>query len=168
VNPANPDAQRTLLANLIERLETEELPFYERASSFNFWAWHFCAITAFLVSILSGALASLIPDDVFRDHGRIYIAVLSFASACATGLLAVLRFREKEALREEGRIEMQDIIDNAHSLLASCETEKDCERVFHQVRERNRQFQLAQHRQDIALRSDALQKLDHGPDTVER
>lgn len=49
---------------------------------------------------------------------------------------------------------MQDIIDNAKSLLAACKTEQEFAVIYHQVRERNKQFALSQHRRDIALRTD--------------
>lgn len=164
MDTASQGAHRKLLSALIDRLESEELPYFESASSFNYWAWHICSGTAFLVSIVSGGLASFMSDTIFQTYGKVVLAVLSFVSAGATGLLSVYKFREKEALREEGRIEMVDMIDNAKSLLAGCKTDDDCARVFHQVRERFKAFSFAQHRRDIALRSDELPKADQAAD----
>jgi hypothetical protein len=155
-------AHRKLLIGLIARLEDGELKFYESSSTFNFFAWHVCAGAAFVMSILSGALASFMSDATFKDYGKVVLAVLSFVSASATGLLSLYKFREKEALREEGRIELEDMIDNAKSLLASATTESECKAAFHQVRERFRVFSLGQHRRDIALRSDEIPKADNG------
>ncbi len=154
---------RKLFMALIERLETRELRFYERASNRNYWAWHLCVGIAFVVSMTSGGFASFMSNAAFEAYGKILLAVLSFLSATATGLLSLYKFREKEALREEGRIEMLDIIYNAKSLLADCKTDDDCGRAFHKVRERFRVFTLGQHRRDIALRSDELPK----PDQIE-
>lgn len=152
---------RKLLVGLIARLENEELPEYARASNFHYWMWHICAGAAFLTSLVSGALASFISDSIFATYGKVLLAILSFVSAGATGLLSLFKFREKEALREEGRIEMQDILDNAKSLLAGCTTDKEFEQAYQQVRERARVLSLNQHRRDIALRSDELPKADH-------
>ncbi len=153
-------AQRQLLQSLIVRLEKDELAEYTKASNFHYWMWHLCAGAAFLTSLVSGALASLISDRTFAAYGKVLLAALSFISAGATGLVSLYKFREKEALREEGRIEMQDIVDNAKSLLASCKTDDECGRAYHTVRERARVLSMNQHRRDIALRSDELPKAD--------
>lgn len=161
---ADAGGHRKLLTDLISRLEDDELKFYESSSTFNFFAWHVCAGAAFVMSILSGALASFMSDVTFKEYGKVVLAVLSFVSASATGLLSLYKFREKEALREEGRIELEDMIDNAKSFLASANNEAECKAAFHQVRERFRVFSLSQHRRDIALRSDEIPKAGNGTD----
>lgn len=153
-------AQRQLLQSLIARLEKEELAEYKSAANLHYWMWHICAGGAFLASLISGALASFISDTTFAAYGKVLLAVLSFVSAGSTGLLSLYKFREKEALREEGRIEMLDIVDNAKSQLAGCKTDEECATVFHQVRERARVLSMNQHRRDIALRSDELPKAE--------
>jgi hypothetical protein len=153
---------KKLLSDLIARLEREELAEYKSASTFHYWMWHVCAGAAFLASLVSGALASFISDSTFATYGKVVLAVLSFVSAGATGLISLDKFREKEALREEGRIEMQDIVDNAKSLLIACKTDEECGRVFHAVREPARVLSMNQHRRDIALRSDELPKIEQG------
>ena len=161
---ADMDDHRTLLQDLISRLEGGELGFYKSASNFNYWAWHVCAGAAFLMSMASGGFAALMSDVTFKQYGKVVLAVLSLASAIATGFLSLYKFREKEALREEGRIELDDIIGNAKSLLASAKTDDDCKMAFHQVRERFKVFSLSQHRRDIALRSDEILKTGNGTD----
>jgi len=161
---ADTGGHRKLLTDLILRLENDELKFYESSSSFNFFAWHVCVGAAFVMSILSGALASFMSDVTFKEYGKVVLAGLSFVSASATGLLSLYKFREKEALREEGRIEPEDMIDTAKSFLASAINEAECKAAFHQVRERFRVFSLGQHRRDIALRSDEIPKADNGTD----
>jgi hypothetical protein len=99
-------------------------------------------------------------EAVFGDYGKSILAVLSFVSAGATGLLSLYKFREKEALREEGRIQMQDIVDKAKNLLANCKTDDECGRAYHQVRDSAKDLSINQHRRDIALRSDELPKSD--------
>ncbi|MDN7183243.1 hypothetical protein M0D69_35570 [Caballeronia sp. SEWSISQ10-4 2] len=78
---ADADGHRKLLTDLISRLEDDELKFYESSSTFNFFAWHVCAGAAFVMSILSGALASFMSDVTFKEYGKVVLAVLSFVSA---------------------------------------------------------------------------------------
>ena len=95
----------------------------------------------------------------FGSYGRTLLIIISVIGAAATGLLHLYKFREKEALREEGRIELEDIIENAKSLLASSGDDEAYQKPFHQVRERFKQFGLDQHRRDIALRSDEIPRV---------
>jgi hypothetical protein len=103
--------------------------------------------------------AALISDASFGTYGKSLLVVIPVIGAAATGLLHLYKFREKEALREEGRIEVEDIILNAKSLLSSCTSENDAKVAFQQIRERYRQLELNQHRRDITLRSDEVPKI---------
>lgn len=150
------DDHKTLLFNLIQKLETQELSFYKCSASFNYWAWHIAAGITFLSSVVSAMLAAFINQTDFTAYGKILLITVPIVGATASGLLHLYKFREKEALREEGRIELEDIVGNAKSLLASCNNEDDYKKAYHQVRERFKQLEYGQHRRDIALRSDEV------------
>src|ERR1700730_12892879 len=110
---------KALLCNLISKLETQERPFYRRTSQQNWWAWHITVGIAFLSAVASALAAAVMKETDFGSYGRTLLIIISVIGAAATGLLHLYKFREKEALREEGRIELEDIIENAKSLLAS-------------------------------------------------
>lgn len=153
------DNHRALLENLVRRMETQEHSFYKGSASFNYRAWHITAGIAFLSSVVSALAAALINGADFASYGRVVLITVPVLGATASGLLHLYKFREKEALREEGRIELEDIIENAKSLLASCNADGGYKEAFHQVRERFKQLEQAQHRRDIALRSDEIPKV---------
>jgi uncharacterized membrane protein YgaE (UPF0421/DUF939 family) len=150
---------KELLCDLIAQLETSERSFYERTSHRNYWAWHITAGIAFLSSIVSALVAALIDSKGFEAYGKVLLVVVPVVGAGAAGLLHLYKFREKEALREEGRIEVNDIIANAKSLLALAATDDDFQKAFHSVHERFVKLEQSQHRRDIALRSDEIPKL---------
>ena len=106
---------KALLHRLVEKLETEEAPFYGRTAMLNYWAWHITAGVAFLSSVVSALAASLMKDADFGTYGKTLLVTVPVVGAAATGLLHLYKFREKEALREEGRIELKDIVENAPS-----------------------------------------------------
>ena len=151
---------RLLLENLIEKLQTEELSFYDRTQTLNYWAWHITAGIAFLSTVGASLTASLIDAKQFESAGRMWLILLPTIATVASGLLHLYKFREKEALREDGRIEVADIILNAQSLLADANDDDGCRLAFHQVRERHKLLEVSQHRRDIALRSDEIPKVD--------
>ena len=145
---------KDLLQELVNKLETQERAFYMCTSQINYWAWHITAGIAFLSSVVSALVAALMKQADFDSYGKIVLVTVPVVGAAAAGLLHLYKFREKEALREEGRIELEDIIANAKSLLADASDEEGYKSAFHAVRERFRQLEINQHRRDIALRSD--------------
>lgn len=153
------DTHQELLRQFITRMETQERSFYVRTSELNYWAWHITAGAAFLSSVVTALVAAYMGEAEFKAYGKLVLVILPVVGAAAAGLLHLYKFREKEALREEGRIEIDDIIANAKSLMASAKSEDDYKSAFHSVRERFKQLELTQHRRDIALRSDEIPKV---------
>ena len=91
--------------------------------------------------------------DYFKSYGKIWLIILPIIGAFASGILHLFKFREKEALREHGRIELDDIISNAKSLIVTAKNEEDFKAAYHSVRERFHQLELKQHSEDTALRT---------------
>ncbi len=153
------ETHEALLRQLITRMETEELGFYRSHANFHYYAWHIAAAIPFLSSVITAAVAGLMDVvDMFKTSGRVMLVVLPVMGTIASGFLYLYKFREKEALREEGRIELEDLIAVAKSLMASARNEEEYAAAFHRVRERFRHLELTQHRQDTLLRSDKLPK----------
>jgi hypothetical protein len=150
------EGHRSLLQELIARLETQERTFYERSSMRNWYLWHIAATLVILTSVFSTIVAGVIDDAGFKAYGKEVLIVLSVIGTLASSFLHLFQVREKEALREEGRIQIEDIIFNARSLLTSAKTDEECKSAFHQVRARFVALELAQHHRDVALRSDDL------------
>jgi hypothetical protein len=149
---------RSLLRELVAELERDHLPWYRSASQSNYLSWTIASGLAFLCTIGSALAASLIGEEQFKTFGKYLLIILPIIAATASGFLHLYKFREKEALREEGLIEVEDIIRNAKSLLATDSGVPDFKLAYHQVRERLRSLELNQHRRDIALRSDEIPK----------
>ena len=129
---------KELLTDLIEELKTEELPFYERTAIRNWWFWHSAAGIVLVSTLGATVAASLMKATDSGGHGKVWLIVLPAIGTFSSAFIHLYRPKEKEALREEGRIEMQDIIRNARRLLASASTEAEYKEAFHQVRERAR------------------------------
>lgn len=144
---------RTLLAGLIAECEAE-VPYYSGAQKFHYWAWHVAATLAFLTSIASAGVAAFADKDNFAGAVHGWLIGLPLVGAAATGCMRLYKFREREALREDGRLELQDIIRNARSLLAAAKTDADYQRAYHEVRTRFDNLERDQHRRDVALRDD--------------
>lgn len=147
-------SHRKLLEDLVEELERQELPFYKRTQAVNYWTWHVIAAIPVLASTGAALAALLIDAEQFRAYGKALLTALPILGTAATAFLHLYKFREKEALREDGRIETRDIILNARSLLAQAQGEDQIRAAFHQIRERALKLDRDQHRRDIALRSD--------------
>ena len=143
-----------LLNELLNDLETGDLPWYERASERNNYAWHTAVGVAILASVLSTVIAGLIRDGQFEGVWRFLMIVLPAIGTVATGFLNAFKFREKEAMREEGRIEMLDIIREGRSLQADSGDEAKCKLNYDTIRKRVDELDRAQNNRDAALRRD--------------
>jgi hypothetical protein len=153
---AMPNDHRHLLETLVHELETGELPWYGRMAATNWWAWHILSGVALVFTLGSAVAVQLISDEDFKTHGRLVLTVIPLISALATGFLTLFKVREKEALRENGRLELEDIILNAKSLLAEDGNgpTPNYKKAFHQIRARAGALARAQHHGDFALRTD--------------
>ena len=105
---------KELLTDLIEELKTEEFPFYERTAIRNWWFWHSAAGIVLVSTLGATVAASLMKATDSGGHGKVWLIVLPAIGTFSSAFIHLYRPKEKEALREEGRIEMPDIIRNAH------------------------------------------------------
>ena len=104
----------------------------------------------------------MLDPTTFDQYGKVVLLLLSVAGTAASGALNLFQFREKESLREEGRIALDDIIWNCRSLLAASTTEEEARKNFHAIRSRFIDLSYAQHRRDVSLRSDDITRLTKG------
>ncbi|PUE09504.1 hypothetical protein B9Z51_11665 [Limnohabitans sp. T6-5] len=153
------EPHRLLLNELINEINTREIPYYARAQKFHYVAWHVAATLTFAASIVSAAFAALLNAEQFAGVGRTWLVVLPLIGAATAGAMRLYKFREKEALREDGRIEAVDILRNAKSLNASASDDASCKIAYHSIRARMDKLERDQHRRDIALRTDERVRL---------
>lgn len=144
---------RKLFAEVLQRMERRERCFYGRASTFNYAMWKSLVGLGLLASTLAALLAAMFRSDltVVRDW---LIGLPTFSSLCATAL-HVFKFDQMEALREQGRIELEDEILMARQRQIDAETSGDWKGNFDLVREALRRLDESQHSGDLKARSKA-------------
>ena len=142
-----------LLGELIVRLETEELPFYETQASRSYLAWHAFTIVSLALSAVTAITAELIDGKQFDQFGKELLTLLPLVSTVVAALASHFRFHEKEALREAGRIGIVDLIADARGLAAAAKADQDWIAAYNEIRKRSYQLELKQHFRDVALRS---------------
>ena len=69
-------------------------------------------------------------------------------------MLHLYKFREKEKLREEGRIEVNNIITLAKSALISAHDDDDLKKSFFEIHNLFIRLEHSQHHRDTLLRGD--------------
>lgn len=141
-----------LLAKLIEYIENEEVEWYENQSGIWLNWWIGLTVSILCLSIVSSILAAIIDKTDFEKWGRSVLITIPILTSGLTAFVQIFRVREKEALREFGRIEVDDILRSAKSYFISCKTEEEYRGAYHAVRSRFVALELAQHRGDVALR----------------
>lgn len=158
---SNLQDHRALLTGLIRKLEEEEQPFYAKTATWSYWGWHIVSVAGVVISVSAAITAELIDGRQFDVWGKPALTILPLIGTGVAAVAHLCKFREKEALREEGRIEVEDIIANAKSLAASAKDEEGFRGAYHDVRQRAYVLERKQHALDVALRSS-----EAGPDKV--
>ena len=100
------------LADYIAELESDYLPWYERAAARNFWSWFIAQGIAFLAGVATSILAAVMNDDAFKGYtwGRLVLIVLPALGSIASTFFVQMRVAEFEDLREQGRAAIQRLI----------------------------------------------------------
>ena len=114
---------RQLFAEALQRMERRERRFYGRASTFNYAMWKSMVGLGLLASSLAALLAAVYRSDLTMVRDWL-IALPAFSSLCATAL-HVFKFDQMEALREQGRIELEDEILLARQRMIDAEVSGD-------------------------------------------
>jgi hypothetical protein len=119
--PAIADNPKAALESFITELETYYYPWYDRATTHNYWAW----VVAQAVSVLSGfvaaLLAALASEELLRywNVTRALLIALPLIGALASSFLVQSRIAEMEALREKGRETIQRLANEARANFAA-------------------------------------------------
>jgi hypothetical protein len=142
-----------LMKELIRKLEEDERPFYEAQASWNYRAWHFMFFVAISISVATAVTAEAIDGRQFESFGKVVLTILPIIGTAVTAITNHYRFHEKEALREAGRIDVEDMILNAKSLAAGAEDDEALRKANQAVRQRAYELEMKQHTVDVALRS---------------
>jgi len=150
-----------VFSDYINKLVSEELPDYRFMALFSYWAWTVTMGASLALTAASAGLAAVIDKEQYMGWGKTLLVLIPILSAFSSGLLHLYKFREKEALRETGRIELEDIIACARILYSNSKTEDEYMVNFHSVRERFKVLEVTQHGMDISLRKDGLSKHEH-------
>jgi hypothetical protein len=150
---ASGNTQKELLSSFIDTLEKVELPFYTQQQATYDCRWHYLSVLGIVLPLLTSFIAFMVKEKYAPDWAPFLLVVLPLFTAFFSGLMSTFKIREKEVLREFGRIEITDIILNAKSELLRCAgNEEECRKVFHAVRERAMQLERDQHLKDARLR----------------
>jgi hypothetical protein len=106
-----------------------------------------CKILTLIASLVSIVASALMDKDYFGGAGRWVLVGAAVVTAAASEILGQLKVREKEDLREMGRIEAERVTSYARQKLS--EFENDPEKlaaVKNEIRELIHKPELSQHR----------------------
>jgi hypothetical protein len=112
-----PENPKDAFARYILELEHSYQPWYERASRFNKIMFVIGQGTAILAGATTAFVAALVGEQGFAEV-KWLLVLLPLVGAFATALLAQTRVRDILALRENGRQQIEALIDTARAAYA--------------------------------------------------
>lgn len=109
------DNPKVALASFITELETYYYPWYDAATTRNYYTWFVAQALSLLSAFGAAMFAALLSDEQFKSWGagRIALIVLPLIGALASTFLVQSRIADMEALREKGRETIQQLANEA-------------------------------------------------------
>ena len=118
-NTSLPENPKDAFARYILELEHSYQPWYERASRFNKIMFVIGQGTAILAGATTAFVAALVVDKQEFAEVKWLLVLLPLVGAFATALLAQTGVRDILALRENGRQQIEALIDTARAAYAA-------------------------------------------------
>jgi hypothetical protein len=118
VNDAIPkieDNPKAALESFIRELEEYYYPWYDSATTRNFYAWSIAQALALVSGFATSILAVLLQNERFKSWGtgQVLLVLLPIVGSLASTFLIQSRIAELEALRERGRETIQRLANEA-------------------------------------------------------
>jgi hypothetical protein len=131
------------LERFADKIENEFERWYVRHEAICRCCYLSLQFAIFLVSIATTLLAALSDKEQFAAWGKYLLVALPLLAAIATSLLSQLRLYDMWKLREEGRIQFQDLAIEARRRAAGA-TDDDCKAVHAELQKRLKDIESAQ------------------------
>ena len=122
---ALPSNSQAAFAAYVMELERDYLPWYDKASKCWQWVVMIGQCIALFAGVLASILAAAASAEAIAQFGvlRTALVILPALGAFAATVLVQMRARHFLAIREKGRMRMQDIISRARASYAMAGTD---------------------------------------------
>jgi ABC-type uncharacterized transport system permease subunit len=141
-----PTTSREALEVFILHLAAVYYPWYERSVARNYYLWLSSQMIALLAGFGTGLLAALLTEEQFRglQAGRIALIVLPVLGSVASTVLIQSRVNARWALREEGRIGFQTLLNDARKAFAAASSESECKAIHEELNRKTEKIEKSQ------------------------
>jgi hypothetical protein len=89
------DRCRKELEKFIADLEEESLPWYDKASKGNYFAWQICSLLTIIAVFASSLIAALLGEGAFKNYGKMLLVIVPAVGALAATLKTQFRFEAR-------------------------------------------------------------------------
>jgi hypothetical protein len=134
------------------------LHWYANVSTSNWVAYSVIEIVSIIFGLCGALLAALAKQPFANLNNWWQLGMVAFplvGSLCSTFLIQ-FRVREFHALREKGRIEVEDIIQRARSAFASAKTDEEYKKLHDSLISQIKELETTQSRGYFAIPSQRL------------
>ncbi len=140
------DRCRNELMSYIDDLDQNIVNWYQRDASKYYGRWFFWFWVSILAGFAASVIAAFVKGGALKDYGPSALIILPLLGSLAGVILSQFHYRELEDLREQGRIEAQDIVDWARGQVAAANTEEKCLAIYEELRGKVKELELWQHK----------------------
>lgn len=101
-------------------------------------------ISALVISFATAVIAALADEKAFGIWAKYALVTLPLASSLVTSVLTQIRFHDLWKLREEGRIQFQDLAIEAERRAAAAKTDDECTAIHAELQKRLNEIESTQ------------------------
>jgi hypothetical protein len=126
------------------RIREEYETWYERHEAICRWWYLGLQLVVFLVSVTTAIIAALTDAAAFTAWAKYALVALPIVSSVAMTLVTQVRLYDLWKLREEGRIQCQDLAIEGERLAAAATTDAECTKVHGDLQKRLNEIESTQ------------------------
>lgn len=131
--PVIADNPKTALQSFIVEMESYYYPWYDAATTRNYYTWFSAQALSLVSGFATALLAALLHEEQFKiwGVGHIAVVVLPLIGSLASTFLVQSRISDLEALREKGRETVQRLSNEARVNFAAASTPEQYTALHH-------------------------------------
>jgi hypothetical protein len=148
---------KEVLQRFVDELHSDYELWYEKSRRRVMVSYAILQLISLLSGFGSAIVAAVIDTKDFRGWAKVLLIVLPALGSLAAGLLVQFRVYDLLRIREEGRLDFQELVTRGRIMLAKARSDEECADIHEQLLARASEIERSQSQRFFALnRSDFI------------
>ncbi|TAL67840.1 MAG: hypothetical protein EPN82_13020 [Bacteroidetes bacterium] len=158
------------LEKYVNELHSDYEVWYAKSVRKIYWIWYIMQIltaaTGFVFAIVSSIAVALGNEVIKNYHLTIYLVILPAFSSASANIIIRFRIYDLWMIREQGRIEFQNLHNEGKALMLSAKSETELQNVYQQLVKRTKEIEDDQQVRFFSISKVDLKQLNSNVDSA--